>query len=220
MLLTAQESSDSLTSCNRNPKQRKDSSPTLYVLVLAVGIVGSLFDCAFLTPVSFASFVKGLSATHVITGDIDAMPESIRKHAGQLRGRALLAKRLRILPIEAIVRGYITGSAWNDYVANGASGTSYLSLSRLTLVQEAFAVISCRLDSSSASNCRSRSTRRVRRPRSASTTRTSATNVLLRSSARPRMRLSSDLLSLTTRQQRHTLALKASSSPTANSRWA
>ncbi|MFL5912953.1 MAG: phosphoribosylaminoimidazolesuccinocarboxamide synthase [Gaiellaceae bacterium] len=38
----------------------------------------------------------------------------------QLRGRALLVERLEMFPVECVVRGYITGSGWKDYQANGA----------------------------------------------------------------------------------------------------
>jgi phosphoribosylaminoimidazole-succinocarboxamide synthase len=39
---------------------------------------------------------------------------------GEVRGRALVARRLRMLPVECVVRGYITGSGWKDYLATGA----------------------------------------------------------------------------------------------------
>jgi phosphoribosylaminoimidazole-succinocarboxamide synthase len=38
----------------------------------------------------------------------------------QLRGRAMLVDRLEMYTVECVVRGYITGSGWKDYVANGA----------------------------------------------------------------------------------------------------
>jgi phosphoribosylaminoimidazole-succinocarboxamide synthase len=38
---------------------------------------------------------------------------------GEARGRALVVKRLRMLPVECVVRGYITGSGWKDYQASG-----------------------------------------------------------------------------------------------------
>src|SRR6476661_8339550 len=38
----------------------------------------------------------------------------------ELRGRALRVKRLKMLPVECVVRGYITGSGWKDYQATGA----------------------------------------------------------------------------------------------------
>ncbi len=56
---------------------------------------------------------------HLITADIDAMPAAVQKYRDQLAGRSLLVKRLEILPVEAIVRGYITGSGWKEYRRQG-----------------------------------------------------------------------------------------------------
>ena len=47
------------------------------------------------------------------------MPESVQKYKDQLDGRSMLVKKLKILPVEAIVRGYITGSAWKEYKKSG-----------------------------------------------------------------------------------------------------
>jgi phosphoribosylaminoimidazole-succinocarboxamide synthase len=49
-------------------------------------------------------------------------PESVvaADEAGQVRGRAMVVKRLAPLPIEAVVRGYLAGSGWKDYQATGA----------------------------------------------------------------------------------------------------
>lgn len=58
-------------------------------------------------------------AHHLITADVDEMPESVRQYSEQLRGRCMLVKRLTILPVEAIVRGYIAGSGWKSYQTNG-----------------------------------------------------------------------------------------------------
>lgn len=52
---------------------------------------------------------------HLITTDIARMPESVRGYADQLAGRSMLVERLKILPVEAIVRGYLSGSAWKEY---------------------------------------------------------------------------------------------------------
>ena len=57
---------------------------------------------------------------HMITADVSAMPESCAQYASLLKGRAMLVKRLDMLPVEAIVRGYITGSGWADYQASGS----------------------------------------------------------------------------------------------------
>jgi phosphoribosylaminoimidazole-succinocarboxamide synthase len=55
--------------------------------------------------------------THFITLDLPPqIPDSLRP---VLQNRAMQVRKLRILPIEAIVRGYITGSAWNEYQKTG-----------------------------------------------------------------------------------------------------
>jgi len=56
--------------------------------------------------------------THFISIDL---PEAIQKseHASSLRNRSMQVKRFRVLPIESIVRGYITGSAWKEYKKTG-----------------------------------------------------------------------------------------------------
>ena len=56
----------------------------------------------------------------MIAGDLSKMPAFLSKYSEQLEGRTLLAKRLKVLPVEAIVRGYITGSAWKDYLKAGS----------------------------------------------------------------------------------------------------
>jgi len=57
--------------------------------------------------------------THLITANIDEMPACVQKYRDQLEGRSMLVKKLSILPIEAIVRGYITGSGWAEYKRKG-----------------------------------------------------------------------------------------------------
>lgn len=52
---------------------------------------------------------------HLITADVDAFPEICRQHGEYLRGRSMLVKKSRPLPIECIVRGYISGSFWKAY---------------------------------------------------------------------------------------------------------
>lgn len=60
-----------------------------------------------------------LIPNHVISADVADYPEELQVHAGDLAGRSVLAKRAKPLPIECIVRGYITGSGWKDYQATG-----------------------------------------------------------------------------------------------------
>ena len=52
---------------------------------------------------------------HLVTTDEEAYPEVCRPHRDILRGRSMLVRKARPLPVECIVRGYITGSAWKDY---------------------------------------------------------------------------------------------------------
>ncbi|ORY75489.1 phosphoribosylaminoimidazole-succinocarboxamide synthase [Protomyces lactucae-debilis] len=47
------------------------------------------------------------------------MPAKVQPYKSQLVGRSMLVRKLQILPIEAIVRGYITGSAWKEYKTSG-----------------------------------------------------------------------------------------------------
>jgi phosphoribosylaminoimidazole-succinocarboxamide synthase len=54
----------------------------------------------------------GIVANHLISAADEVPPEA--------RGRGLLVRRLNMLPVECVVRGYITGSAWKDYQASGA----------------------------------------------------------------------------------------------------
>ena len=46
---------------------------------------------------------------HLITANIDDMPEEVWKYRDQLEGRAMLVKKAKVIPLEAIARGYITG---------------------------------------------------------------------------------------------------------------
>jgi len=61
---------------------------------------------------------------HVIPNHLSGMdPESVVKseaEKAQVRGRAFVTKKLKPLPIEAIVRGYLVGSGWKDYKKTGA----------------------------------------------------------------------------------------------------
>ncbi len=56
---------------------------------------------------------------HVISTDPDRYPEPARRHAGLLRGRSMLVRRTIPLPLECVVRGYLSGSGWKDYQRTG-----------------------------------------------------------------------------------------------------
>jgi phosphoribosylaminoimidazole-succinocarboxamide synthase len=61
------------------------------------------------------SLLGDIVENHLITASVDEYPEVCRPYAEQLAGRSMLVKRTRPLPIECIVRGYISGSFWNAY---------------------------------------------------------------------------------------------------------
>jgi phosphoribosylaminoimidazole-succinocarboxamide synthase len=61
----------------------------------------------------------GLIDNHIIATDPADFPEVLAPYADMLEGRALVAKRAKPLPIECVVRGYISGSGWKDYLATG-----------------------------------------------------------------------------------------------------
>jgi phosphoribosylaminoimidazole-succinocarboxamide synthase len=56
-----------------------------------------------------------LVSNHVITADVSRYPESCQSYAADLQGRSILVKKAKPLPVECVVRGYITGSGWKSY---------------------------------------------------------------------------------------------------------
>ncbi|HOJ06872.1 MAG: phosphoribosylaminoimidazolesuccinocarboxamide synthase [Ignavibacteriota bacterium] len=56
---------------------------------------------------------------HLITTDINKFPNECLKYADVLEGRSMLVKKTDVIPIESVVRGYITGSGWADYKRTG-----------------------------------------------------------------------------------------------------
>ena len=65
-------------------------------------------------------FLRDVVANHLITADVERYPEAgSQKYADQLRGRSMLVMRADMAPVECVVRGYISGSAWKEYKATG-----------------------------------------------------------------------------------------------------
>jgi phosphoribosylaminoimidazole-succinocarboxamide synthase len=54
---------------------------------------------------------------HLVTTDVENYPDACKPHRDILRGRSMLVRKAKPLPVECIVRGYITGSAWKDYTS-------------------------------------------------------------------------------------------------------
>jgi phosphoribosylaminoimidazole-succinocarboxamide synthase len=64
-------------------------------------------------------YLADIVPNHLVTADVDQYPAAVRKYADQLRGRSMLVQRAEMFPIECVVRGYISGSAWKEYKATG-----------------------------------------------------------------------------------------------------
>lgn len=63
------------------------------------------------------NYIKDIIPNHVISTDIKDFPEEFQTE--EFEGRSMLVKKLKMIPVECIVRGYITGSGWKSYQENG-----------------------------------------------------------------------------------------------------
>jgi phosphoribosylaminoimidazole-succinocarboxamide synthase len=91
----------------------------------------SAFDCVFPDPIpdkgkvlnQLSAFwfarTRHLVPNHVIATDVGAFPESLRPHRSMLSGRSTVARKLKMLPIECVARGYLAGSGWKEYASRG-----------------------------------------------------------------------------------------------------
>ena len=52
---------------------------------------------------------------HLVTTDVNEMPAQLHVFAAQLEGRSMLVRKLKIMPVECVVRGYLAGSGWKEY---------------------------------------------------------------------------------------------------------
>ncbi|MEW5764134.1 MAG: phosphoribosylaminoimidazolesuccinocarboxamide synthase [Acidobacteriota bacterium] len=63
---------------------------------------------------------KHIVKNHLISTDVDDLPSPLCPYKEELEGRFMLAKKAEMLPVECVVRGYLSGSGWNDYRRTGA----------------------------------------------------------------------------------------------------
>ena len=56
---------------------------------------------------------------HLITADVDEYPAVLRPYAEHLRGRSMLVRKVKMVEVECIARGYLTGSGWKEYQKSG-----------------------------------------------------------------------------------------------------
>lgn len=64
-------------------------------------------------------FLRDIVPNHLVTADVNRYPAKAQAYADQLRGRSMMVVRAEMVPVECVVRGYISGSAWKEYKATG-----------------------------------------------------------------------------------------------------
>jgi phosphoribosylaminoimidazole-succinocarboxamide synthase len=64
--------------------------------------------------------LEGLVPHHLLGIDVNAFPAAAHRHAEVLRGRTMLSRMTRPLPVECVARGYLSGSGWKEYQQTGA----------------------------------------------------------------------------------------------------
>ena len=60
-------------------------------------------------------FLRDVTPTHFLTANVDEYPETLQLFRDQLEGRSMLVKRAKMIEIECVARGYISGSGWKEY---------------------------------------------------------------------------------------------------------
>jgi phosphoribosylaminoimidazole-succinocarboxamide synthase len=101
-----------------------------HLLIVATDRI-SAFDCILptqierkgevLTALSGFWFERLAAVTphHLVTTDIEQMPQALHSSADMLRSRSMLVRRTEVFPVECVVRGYLAGSGWKDYRSTG-----------------------------------------------------------------------------------------------------
>ncbi|MDJ0804602.1 MAG: phosphoribosylaminoimidazolesuccinocarboxamide synthase [Desulfobacterales bacterium] len=74
-----------------------------------------------LTQISLFWFdqMANLVPNHLVAHEVQDFPAACQPHAEALRGRSMLVKKVEVLPIECVVRGYLSGSGWKSYQQTG-----------------------------------------------------------------------------------------------------
>jgi len=68
------------------------------------------------------NYLKDIIENHLIESDVEKFPKFLKKYKDILSGRSVIVKKVKIFPIECVVRGYITGSGWEEYKKTGMIG--------------------------------------------------------------------------------------------------
>jgi phosphoribosylaminoimidazole-succinocarboxamide synthase len=66
------------------------------------------------------NFTKPIIENHMISANVDEFPSELKKHKQILDKRSMLGKKTKMIEIECVARGYISGSAWKEYQEAGS----------------------------------------------------------------------------------------------------
>jgi phosphoribosylaminoimidazole-succinocarboxamide synthase len=64
-------------------------------------------------------YTSEVCPNHVITAEVEEFPPELHKHREILEKRSMLVKKTEVVPVECVVRGYLSGSGWRDYKKTG-----------------------------------------------------------------------------------------------------
>jgi phosphoribosylaminoimidazole-succinocarboxamide synthase len=64
--------------------------------------------------------LRDVAPNHLVSTSLSDLPPAVKVHADELRGRVMLCRKVAIVPVECVVRGYLAGSGWAEYRAGGA----------------------------------------------------------------------------------------------------
>ncbi len=100
-----------------------------HLLIVATDRI-SAFDCILPTAIprkgevltSLSKFwfkkLADIVPNHLVTTDLEQMPETVQR-SENLKGRSMLVRKADVFPVECVVRGYLVGSGWRDYLRTG-----------------------------------------------------------------------------------------------------
>jgi len=64
------------------------------------------------------NLTKDIVANHFLSAEVSEYPEELHKYGNILKGRSMLVKKAKAIPVECVVRGYLSGSGWKEYQQN------------------------------------------------------------------------------------------------------
>lgn len=101
-----------------------------YLVIVATDRL-SAFDCVLPTPIPdkgrvltamtlfWLDQLRDVVPNHLVSANVADYPREFQRYRDQLEGRSMLVHRARMLPVECVARGYVSGSGWKDYRREG-----------------------------------------------------------------------------------------------------